>query len=128
MASGIPASPSPGRRCVRRGDGNAEEPPLIGNVLKEKIEIDLLRPRRKIAGEVQETALVERRQRGELRRQKRRAVKVEIAPPQVGKALRQVGGGVADLEIGRENGAIRLCDTAPDCFRGRKSRRNSLSA
>ena len=69
--------------------------------LLEEIEIDLLRAGREQAGEMQEAALIAGRNRGELRRQQRRAVEIEIAPPQVGKALRQVSRGVARLEIRR---------------------------
>jgi len=57
---------------LRRGDGNTVNPPLVGDVLEENIEIDLLRPRGEIAGKMQEAALIERRHGRELRRKQRR--------------------------------------------------------
>src|ERR1700754_233570 len=58
----------PCRRCLRlgvrgrgfrRGNGNAVQPPSIANHLEHEIEIDLLRPRRDVAGQMEHTALIE---------------------------------------------------------------------
>src|SRR5262249_11688488 len=66
-------------RGVRRGDGNAVQPPPVANHLEHEIEIDLLRPRRDVAGQMQHTALIERGHGCELRRQQCRAIEIEIA-------------------------------------------------
>src|SRR5207302_1868374 len=47
-------------RGRRRGEGNAVEPPPVANDLEHQIEIDLLRPRRDVAGQMQHAALIER--------------------------------------------------------------------
>src|SRR5262249_11779850 len=47
-------------RGLRRGDGNAVEPPPVANYLEHEIEIGLLRPRRDVAGQMQHAALIER--------------------------------------------------------------------
>ena len=94
------------RRGLRRGDGNAVEPPLVSNHLEHEIEIDLLRPRRDVAGQMQHAALIERGHDCELRRQQCRTIEIEIATSQVGKALPKIGGGVARLKIGRGKVAL----------------------
>src|SRR5215469_371869 len=79
-------------RGLRRGDGNAVEPPLVANHLEHEIEIDLLRPRRDIAGQMQHAALIERGHNCELRRQQCRAIEIKIAMSQVGKGMPKIGG------------------------------------
>jgi hypothetical protein len=85
------------RRCLRlglrghglrRGDGNAVEPPLVANHLEHEIEIDLLGPCRDVAAEMQHSALIERGHGGELRCEQSGAVEIEIASPQIGKTAR----------------------------------------
>lgn len=69
--------------------------------LEGEIETDLLWPGRDVAREPQPAPLIERRRRGELRRQQRGAVEIEIAPPEIEKALADIGSGMASLKVGR---------------------------
>src|SRR5262245_65964853 len=79
---------------LRRSDGNAVEPPLVVNHLEHEIEIDLLRPRWDVADEMQQAALVERRQSSELGCQKRGAGRIGIGTSVVGIGYPEVRGGM----------------------------------
>ena len=65
---------------------------MVVKHLEHEIEIDLLGPGRDVAGQMQHATLIERGHGGELWCEQSRAVEIEIASPQIGKNLREIGG------------------------------------
>src|SRR5215471_10281823 len=88
-------------RSFRRGHCYSKQPPLPVHILKLQVEIDAQRTGGEKACHTQFSTPVQRRFGRKLRSDQGGGKQIEVAAAQVGKTLRQIGGGVSGLKVGR---------------------------